>query len=665
MTVQYTKLIYRLLIIIVILLIINNETSADNKYYVGLGIGFNKINSITNKPYIGDDRDCGLFSDGESKGYSAFLKVGYVLLPDFLNADAKIIYDHRPTSFVGKSDCFEILDPNSNQYVPLVRKHNFIVEQSFMTIDFGISFQPFKQLPFSMRFSFDAGSPIFKSEYYISERIVSPSGIRYENNLTTRINERGSLESASSSYGASVSALYALEISDDLHLEFELSRRFPLNSEIINYVLKNDILRANVSLLYLFNSNINEYEPIIPTNVHSQVLEIQEINDKPGNNILLNKVEIEEIDIVETVVTQTFPLLPYYFFDEKSAELPNKYKSSETTRDFSEQNLKKETMNIYYNSLDIIGSRLRASNEIVRIVGHSDGKEFDSLEKRLELAKLRAFSVAEYLNKRWNIPTRRLIVEAKDLPLTPTSSVYKEANEENRRVEIISTSSMITAPVVHRDFLEYYSQSSKIDVSLEMANAESALIEINSDSAAIIKNQLSDLNEKSVVKTQLILNQDIINSLAIAEKHNSNSLYINLSNSQGSENYKLPFKVNLIKEQFEIGRLNLIVFDFDKSIMSNLNKEMLETFSKSSIKPNSEISIVGTTDILGDRDYNKTLSQKRAENSKSIISSALPKANFVKVLGTGAEIFKHSNYTPEGRFYNRTVLIEVKTKIND
>jgi outer membrane protein OmpA-like peptidoglycan-associated protein len=124
-------------------------------------------------------------------------------------------------------------------------------------------------------------------------------------------------------------------------------------------------------------------------------------------------------------------------------------------------------------------------------------------------------------------------------------------------------------------------------------------------------------------------------------------------------------KFNVVKEKndFELGRLNLIVFDFDKSDISEVNKNMIDKFIVNNISANSETEIIGSTDHLGEQDYNMELSQRRADNVAKYINTLLPDAKFKNVIGIGSSNPKFDNSTPEGRFYCRTVLIEVKTPI--
>jgi outer membrane protein OmpA-like peptidoglycan-associated protein len=140
-------------------------------------------------------------------------------------------------------------------------------------------------------------------------------------------------------------------------------------------------------------------------------------------------------------------------------------------------------------------------------------------------------------------------------------------------------------------------------------------------------------------------------------------LKLDLYDGETFEMHSIPIEFNIETEKFEIGRLNLIVFDFDKANLNKLNNELVTEFAKEAIKTNSDVNIIGTTDILGTQDYNQLLSQRRADNTANTIRTVLPDANFIQIRGKGSENPRYDNSLPEGRFYNRTVLIEVRTPI--
>ena len=128
---------------------------------------------------------------------------------------------------------------------------------------------------------------------------------------------------------------------------------------------------------------------------------------------------------------------------------------------------------------------------------------------------------------------------------------------------------------------------------------------------------------------------------------------------------KKGFDIPVYKEKssFEVGRLNLIVFDFDKFEISEPNKNMIKQFISSSISENSNTTITGSTDLLGEKIYNKSLSLSRANEVADYIKIMNPKFKISDIIGLGSEQIFFDNNTPEGRFYCRTVLVEVKTPI--
>ena len=84
-----------------------------------------------------------------------------------------------------------------------------------------------------------------------------------------------------------------------------------------------------------------------------------------------------------------------------------------------------------------------------------------------------------------------------------------------------------------------------------------------------------------------------------------------------------------------------------------------------SIADGSTVIVHGHTDIIGDEEYNRTLSNERAMEVEKIIKNALAEAgkNNVKfeTFGFGEDVGQSpfNNGTPEERFYNRTVIIDI------
>ena len=85
----------------------------------------------------------------------------------------------------------------------------------------------------------------------------------------------------------------------------------------------------------------------------------------------------------------------------------------------------------------------------------------------------------------------------------------------------------------------------------------------------------------------------------------------------------------------------------------------------SKIPVGSKVIIHGHTDIIGGEAYNLNLSASRANDVRAIIEKALAKSGRTdvqfEVNGFGEDENKSpfENKTPEERFYNRTVIIDI------
>jgi outer membrane protein OmpA-like peptidoglycan-associated protein len=308
---------------------------------------------------------------------------------------------------------------------------------------------------------------------------------------------------------------------------------------------------------------------------------------------------------------------------------------------------------------------------MLTLTGTSDGKERESEKERLILAEQRAKNIKDYLVNRWNINPNIITIKTRDIPELPTSEAYVEGFEENRRVEISSNSPDILAPVIHSKFLEFTSKQESINVNAILNDCDLLAWEFS----------LTDKNNNEIFKSnrfgrtrgyrgynfniKIPVNQIFIDEAGQSISSNDNLHYLfkvtNISNKKESKEGGL--KINLATNQYEVGRLNLIVFDFDKSDISTLNKKLINDFIKSSIQKNSIVRITGGTDRLGESTYNKKLSIERAHTARKFLLSIQPDINITEIKGKGASDLKYNNDLPEGRFYCRTVMIEIKTPV--
>src|SRR5699024_3699842 len=104
-------------------------------------------------------------------------------------------------------------------------------------------------------------------------------------------------------------------------------------------------------------------------------------------------------------------------------------------------------------------------------------------------------------------------------------------------------------------------------------------------------------------------------------------------------------------------------FEFDSARLTADAHATLNKVAKSlRAHPNLKITIVGYTDSVGNADYNKRLSQLRAEAVMNYLASSGVKQSRMEAIGYGEEHPIASNSTKEGRAQNRRV--ELQTSDN-
>ncbi len=645
------------------------------KQYATFGLlgGVNFLNHSSNLPLIPGSPDCGTFQNGDNIGYYFGLSGGYVIINNLLSVDIRLSYDYRPADFKEPSSFYVIFDPESDSYTMLEIDNFNSSSLTYLNFDIGVKVLPLASFPMFLRASFDAGNPLFGADYVATQRVVSPESALFPSGKKERNIAEGEFNTAGTAMGVSLTFGFEFELQENFYIAPELSYRYGLNSVLSDYDWKTNIIRAGLTAFWAIpvaeKTKKVEPEIEIPEPEEEEIIITQKPVEKkivePPKD-LIKSFSIGDLNLTETIVTQTYPLLLYLFFDEKSDELPAKYKSRLAANEFDEHNLPTNTLDIYYKVLDIIGKRMNNNHDAkITITGTSDGKELEDVTERLALAERRANAVKNYLVNKWNITPDRIKIKTQDKPDLPTSEAYAEGFEENRRVEISSDSPEILAPVIHSKFFEYSTTQEILSANVELndSNVTSWTLSFTDDN----DNEIYKMTGSGAPQKQIPLqvNQILVEEAGKAIKSNYKiRTALTVENQNGKKDKKQDeLNINLSKNQFEVGRLNLIVFDFDKYDISSLNKKLIVDFVKTSIKENSIVKIRGGTDRLGERDYNKKLSRDRANAVKNYLLKINPDINISEVEGTGDEHLQYDNNLPEGRFYCRTVMIEIKTPI--
>ncbi len=671
----------KFIIYIIFSLVLFNISKADdsipNRYInnysfskIGIFGGLNFINQKAEFSVLPGSKDCGMFDKSSGNGYFAGAFANYSIIDETLSLTGKVFYDYLPFNFEKLTNSYEVFNPNKNEYESLVL--NNIANGSFKCLSFALGIES-KPLDIPLLFNFDIifSETTFGSNYSISQNIESPLIYSFNNNSKTRVIYNSSFNTQTAIY-LNPGISYEYEFSDNLFLSPGISYSFPINSSVKDLEWKTNVLRIGLSLytkLYSY-PEIEKPVPIDtiipppppPIAVDTIKIEVPVIaEEKP----IIPEIKLitDNFNISETIVTQTYPILPYIFFDSLRSEVKNIY-INKIDSNFKETSLPKSTLGIYYHIIDIIGSRLKVNSKSkIKIIGTTDGTEGETDEESIELAEERAKSVAELFNKRWGISQKRMNIKAEISPKLKTNTQYKEGFQENRRVEIYSDDNQILEPVIHKKFQEFKLKDNKIRITKEIKNQTVLFpdykMKVKFGNNTIMEKEFTNLDE---------INEIILEDNQVIKDIESNpenlSIELRYKDIKSKEYvFESKIKPEYNKEQFELGRLNLIVFDFDKSELSRFNQGIIEEFINKAITGSSNVNIIGSTDRLGEKDYNLNLSTNRANSVHKFMIELRDDIDFKEIKGIGDSNLLYDNNLPEGRFYCRTVLIESKTPL--
>lgn len=380
-------------------------------------------------------------------------------------------------------------------------------------------------------------------------------------------------------------------------------------------------------------------------------------------------------------VQEVMPLRNSIFFDLNSAEIPVRYKqvSSADASLFTEAQLVQNApddlgegrsgrqMAIYHHILNITGDRLRANPaSTIFLVGASDNNPTEG--------KVMAEKVRTYLVSKFGIDSSRITTEGRSLPLIPSEQkgAVHELNllhEGDRRVDIISNASSIAEPVgnrKNRDLVAYDLQTTPTDP------LDSQVIFTNENASSLLESwtvQLTD--DKGVVQRFGPFTKDIAtvqgNQIVGNEPVGNYKVVMLGKHADGSIEKKESF-VSLMKSATAGPHPNYrfsILFEFDQSKSIATYEEFLTKIVGPYLSDQSNVTIHGHTDIIGDEKHNQKLSEQRALEVKRILEKYLKgfparKVQF-EVLGLGEQesLAPFDNKFPEERFYNRCVIIDI------
>lgn len=713
------------LVIIISLLIFNlnlfsQDTNLVSKrspvFYIGafLGLDYNIHNADFDK-LPGYPNCCPKFTGGSGIGYSLGIAANYPLLEN-LSLDARFGLNSlngtmNKQQFIGFTELRNTEPPFETTDI-LNAVSEYEIDASIQTIGIepalkynilnGIS------LLTGLRFAF-----INSSTFDQKEKLISPSNVVFAENGTIVRNEfklRDIPETNTLQMHYLVGASYktnfksSIIIEPDIRyyipitdlssvnwkiaqLQVSVAALFPLYKPIEVKTLKENVIRRDTSLISILglknesvslvssedetiNEKINEYT-IVERKITTEKYEKRIPKDSRLEAYLtaigINKDGTETKDptivIEETEIFETFPLLPYVFFDENDAILTNtaqKILQKYQAQNFKEENLNQNTFDVYYNLLNVIGYRMNNyPNSIIDIVGTNNNTGIEKGNK--ELSKQRANEVKNYLVNIWNIDPKRIKIDSRNLPKKPANNEHPEGLEENRRAEINSDDFNILKPITILE-LSKIATPPKVRV----------IPDIKSD-VGIKKWDLKIYQDKQLLKRFDDKDDELIwdiekGMLPELEKPIDIELVAeDVVGKQVTAVKSLDIKQLTIKKKREelvndkrIEKFALILFDYNRADLKQEHKQILNDI-KSRITPESIVTISGYADATGEQDYNKELASKRTNN---VLRELGLKEDHAIINNVGSDNLLFDNSTSYGRSFCRTVTILIETPIN-
>jgi len=392
----------------------------------------------------------------------------------------------------------------------------------------------------------------------------------------------------------------------------------------------------------------------------------------PKVSLLRPTVQIVLPDTATTLLVEeleqeeAFPLLPYVFFPEGSAELERTRMHLLTPaegKNFRTETLPMQTLQVYYHLLNIVGERLQrfpAAELTVTGCVSNVGVELGNRE----LAQRRAEAVRDYLIRVWRIEPRRIRVQARLLPSVPSNPETPEGQEENRRVELSSSIPDILAPVFLTETGYVVTPETLLVRSTVEAENSIALWELTvSHGEHTLFSKVgtgSPPQEVAVYAVPAILSRGDYPIRAELR-------VVDATHNQGKASSELSFRrLSLRQKRSErIGnerreRFALTLFEYDKATLAQEHQRIL-SLVRQRIQPNTRVVIKGYTDRTGDPVYNRKLAEQRCRN---VWQGLNLRATVPEIHAIGSDVLLYPNELPEGRAYSRTVHIELITPVD-
>lgn len=511
------------------------------------------------------------------------------------------------------------------------------------------------------------------ASYTLDESVVSPRGSVYrENGKATRSLASGDLTSASTVFGMTAGVGLDLGLSDRLGLFVEANYS-PTFSDVMTVSggsWTTTALSGIVGLRYgIGNARPTRQIPPPPPVLRDTVQVASRRNGSIGAGAVTPNGLTDTLTVTRRSIqaTEAHALLPYIFFDQDSAVIPVRYVqlTTKTRTGFQMERIPRgNTLGVYYQLLNVIGQRMREDRKAtVTLTGCTGQFEHGDTV----LSRRRAEAVRDYLVHVWRLQPKRITIAPRLLPANPSLSEVDtvEGSRENQRVEISSDNYAILGPVMLPDtsilqpvgtirFLPRTSDTVKnLDSwSLDIRIGDSVVKDAVTGNGPVppqidyTLESRSDLDLRTPVEVSSTL---VLHDTAYEELAHMSSQPVVIRQEGNFE------EIHPMVNGHYLDRYNLLLFSFDSAGVLDFTQQAT-SIMRNRITASSIVRVIGHTDRIGLPSYNQKLSERRAETAAGLLGLT-PK----EVIGMGEKELLYDNTFPEGRYYSRTVTVEIET----
>ncbi len=377
-----------------------------------------------------------------------------------------------------------------------------------------------------------------------------------------------------------------------------------------------------------------------------------------------SRSQVSSFVVEETEIEENFPLLPQVFFPEGSSDLNATRMaalSTPQTASFSEYSLPRNTLDVYHQLLNIVGSRMRQNESMkLTLVGCNNGVGVEKNNR--DLSQKRAEVVRDYLINVWNIDPARFSVRSQALPSSPSNPVSPEGQQENSRVDLVASDFNLIKPVAIKDITVKANPPIVEIVPTVKSEAGLKAWKANIHQDAKLLREMKGSGTPGSYSWNVAedpypkLERPVTVQYSVTDESGQ---------TKDAQTQMTVQQLSIRQKRFEqkddkrIDRFSLIVFDFNKADLNSDNKKIVQDV-QSRIQPNSTITIAGYADKSGEADYNRELARRRCyEVQKSV--GLTDKNSTIQPIGSDTLLYDNS--TPEGRAYCRTVQIVIETPV--